>query len=101
MKLNLFFIACLLTVLTIPVIGQTLDLLIKNGHVIDPKNNIDAIMDVAIRENKIVEVAKNINKESRKTVDASGLYVTPGLIDLHGHHFFGTQPNAYLSNSFT
>lgn len=101
MKLKLFFIACLLTVLTIPVIGQTLDLLIKNGHVIDPKNNIDAIMDVAIRENKIVEVAKNINKESRKTVDASGLYVTPGLIDLHGHHFFGTQPNAYLSNSFT
>lgn len=101
MKLNVFFIACLLYVLTIPVSGQTLDLLIKNGHVIDPKNNIDAIMDIAIRENKIVEVAKNINKESKKTVDASGLYVTPGLIDLHGHHFFGTQPNAYLSNSFT
>jgi dihydroorotase len=81
--------------------AQTLDLLIKNGHVIDPKNKIDGIMDVAIRDNKIVEVAKNITKESKKTVDATGLFVTPGLIDLHGHHFFGTQPNAYLSNSFT
>jgi dihydroorotase len=81
--------------------AQSIDLLIKNGHVIDPKNKIDGITDVAIRDNKIVEVAKNIITEAKKTVDATGLFVTPGIIDLHGHHFFGTQPNAYLSNSFT
>lgn len=101
MKLNVFLLGCVITLLTFPVYGQSIDLLIKNGHVIDPKNNIDAVMDIAIQDNKIVEVTKNINKEAKKTVDATGLYVTPGLIDLHGHHFFGTQPNAYLSNSFT
>lgn len=101
MKLNVFFLSCVFAVLSFPIFGQPIDLLIKNGHVIDPKNNLDAVMDIAIRENKIVEVAKKIDKEATKIVDATGLYVTPGLIDLHGHHFFGTQPNAYLSNSFT
>jgi dihydroorotase len=101
MKLKVILVGCLISVLTGSAFGQSLDLLIKNGHVIDPKNNIDAVMDVAIVGNKIVEVAKNITRESKKVVDATGLFVTPGLIDLHGHHFFGTQPNAYLSNSFT
>lgn len=101
MKLNVFLLVCVITLLTFPIYGQSIDLLIKNGHVIDPKNNIDAVMDIAIQGNKIVEVAKNINQSAKKIVDATGLYVTPGLIDLHGHHFFGTLPNAYLSNSFT
>src|SRR5690349_2310122 len=95
------FILGIISIISVCSEAQTLDLLIKNGHVIDPKNKIDGIMDVAIRENKIVEVARNITKDSKKTIDATGLFVTPGLIDLHGHHFFGTQPNAYLSNSFT
>ena len=81
--------------------AQTLDLLIKNGHVIDPKNQIDGAMDIAILGDTIVAIARNITREARRVVDAKGMYVTPGLIDLHGHHFFGTQPNAYLSNSFT
>ncbi len=81
--------------------GQALDLLIKNGHVIDPKNNIDQVMDVGVKDGKIAEVAKSITKSAKKTIDATGLYVTPGLIDIHGHHFFGTKSNAYLSNSYT
>ena len=81
--------------------GQAIDVLIRNGHVIDPKNNIDAIMDVAIQGDKILRVARNINEPAKKTIDATGLYVTPGLIDLHGHHFWGTEPNRYLNNSFT
>jgi dihydroorotase len=101
MKLQALLLVCLISFLTPSAHGQGIDLLIRNGHVIDPKNNIDAIMDVAIRDNKILRVAKNINEAAKKTVDATGLYVTPGLIDLHGHHFFGTEPNAYLSNSFT
>jgi len=81
--------------------SQTIDILIRNGHVIDPKNKIDAIMDVAIIDNKISEVAVKISKPAKKTIDATGLYVVPGLIDMHGHHFFGTQEDKYLSDSYT
>ena len=80
--------------------SQTVDILIKNGHVIDPKNNIDAIMDVAIIGNKISEVAAKISKPALKTIDATGLYVVPGLIDIHGHHYFGTEQDKYLSDSY-
>lgn len=100
MKVRRIVIACLLSFVVQLGFAQTLDLVIKNGHVIDPKNRIDGIMDVAIRDGKIVEVARNINKDARRVVDANGMFVTPGLIDLHGHHFFGTEHNRYLSNSF-
>ena len=80
--------------------SQTVDILIKNGHVIDPKNNIDAIMDVAIIGNKISEVAAKISTPALKTIDATGLYVVPGLIDIHGHHYFGTEQDKYLSDSY-
>ena len=80
--------------------SQTIDVLIKNGHVIDPKNNIDAVMDVAIVGNKISEVAANTSKPAKKTIDATGLYIVPGLIDIHGHHYFGTEPDKYLSDSY-
>jgi dihydroorotase len=76
--------------------------LIKGGHVIDPKNNIDALMDVAVKDGKIARVAKNIaTADAKQVIIAKGLYITPGLIDLHGHHFHGTEPDRYLSNSFT
>ena len=80
--------------------SQSIDILIKNGHVIDPKNNIDAIMDVALIGNKISEVAVKISKPALKTIDATGLYVVPGLIDIHGHHYFGTEQDKYLSDSY-
>lgn len=100
MKLNVLIIF-LITVLSNTSFSQDIDVLIKNGHVIDPKNNIDGVMDVAIQGNKIVQVGRNLSQNAKRVVDATGLYVTPGLIDMHGHHFFGTEPNAYLSNSFT
>lgn len=79
--------------------AQTYSVVIKGGHVIDAKNNIDAIMDVAIQGDKIAKVAKNIDaSQASKVVNAEGMYVTPGLIDLHTHVFFGTEPNHYLSN---
>lgn len=62
------------------------DLLLKGGHVIDPKNDIDGPMDVAISEKEIAAVAEDIFPSSaRKTIDVSGRYVTPGLIDMHVH----------------
>lgn len=68
------------------------DLLLKGGHVIDPKNKISAARDVAIQDGKIAAVAANIPAaKARKVVNVSGLFVTPGLIDLHAHVFAGTN----------
>ncbi|MFS4446579.1 amidohydrolase/deacetylase family metallohydrolase [Maribacter sp. 2307UL18-2] len=82
--------------------AQDYDILIKKGHLIDVKNGLDKVMDMAIKDGKIAAVGDNISARKAKTViNAEGLFVSPGLIDIHGHHFFGTEPNAYLSNSFT
>ncbi|MEP7108349.1 MAG: amidohydrolase/deacetylase family metallohydrolase [Ferruginibacter sp.] len=79
--------------------AQSYDIVIKGGHVIDPKNNIDGIMDIAISDGKIVRVANSIETtKARQVVDSKGMYVTPGLIDIHAHVFFGTEPDHYLSN---
>ena len=80
--------------------AQEYDLLIKNAHMIDPKNEINQKMDVAIADGKIARVSAGIQENSAKTVvDATGLYVTPGIIDMHAHLFWGTEEGAYLSNS--
>ncbi len=80
-------------------VGQTYSIIIKGGHVIDPKNNIDAIMDVAINDGRIAMVAKNINAaEGKKVINAKGLYVTPGLIDMHVHVYYGTKTDQGLMN---
>jgi dihydroorotase len=67
------------------------DLLLRGGHVIDPRNQVDAIRDVAIRTGKIAAVAERIDPATAlKAVDVAGLYVTPGLVDIHVHVFAGT-----------
>ena len=79
--------------------GQQFDLLIKGGHVIDPRNQIDSVMDVAITAGKITQVASNIPAaQARQVVNATGLFVAPGLVDIHAHVYYGTEPEAYLSN---
>ena len=81
--------------------AQTYDFLIQNGHVIDPANDLDGVMDVAVHEGAIAEVAPEIDASRAETVvDATGLYVTPGLVDLHAHVFFGTDPDASYSNGY-
>jgi dihydroorotase len=79
--------------LVVSAIGQNrndYDLLLKGGHVVDGKNNISAIRDVAIKDGKIAAVAENIApSRAYKTVDMSGLYVTPGLVDIHFHCYGG------------
>ncbi|MBL8234327.1 MAG: amidohydrolase/deacetylase family metallohydrolase [Bryobacterales bacterium] len=68
------------------------DLLLKGGHVIDPKNKINAPRDVAIKDRLIAAVAANIPaSDARKVVNVAGLYVTPGIIDLHAHVYAGTH----------
>jgi dihydroorotase len=67
------------------------DLLLRGGHVLDDKNHIDGVMDVAIKDGKIARVAAHIPSDAAlKTIDVKGLYVTPGLIDIHVHVYAGT-----------
>jgi len=64
------------------------DLIFKGGHVVDPANGIDEQRDVAIKDNKIAAVSAGLDGAlASNVVDVSGLHVTPGLIDLHTHHF--------------
>ena len=68
-------------------------LLLKGGHVIDPANHLDGIMDVSIVDGKIAAVGSNISpQEGDKVVEVSGFYVTPGLIDIHFHVGNGGAP---------
>jgi len=74
-----------------PLMHAQYDFVLKGGHVIDPKNGIDAQMDVAITGNKIAAVSPDISaSQAKKVIDARGLYVTPGLVDIHTHLFFTT-----------
>ena len=76
-----------------PAETPTYDLLLKGGHVFDPANHLDAILDVAVSSGKIAAVAKDITASSAtKVIDVSGLYVTPGLIDIHYHIGHGGAP---------
>src|SRR5215469_18333555 len=85
------FLAC-----AIPAHAQQYDLVLRNGHVIDPKNNIDAQRDVAIRDGKIAAIEPSIPATAAKqSVDISGLYLTPGLVDIHVHIFTGLRHNAW------
>lgn len=86
MKVSVLFMCAAATV----AMAQEYDLLLQGGHVIDAKNQISGRRDVAIKDGKIAEVAPNIAaSRARRTVDVSGLYVTPGLIDIHVHVFAG------------
>ena len=75
-----------------PILAQEkYDLLIKGGTVLDAKNNIHETRDVAIRDHKIIAVEKNLSAtNAKRTINATGLYVAPGLVDIHVHVYAGT-----------
>ena len=77
------------------------DLLLRGGHVIDPKNGISAVRDVAIKDGAIAAVGQRLAAaDALKVVDVSGLYVTPGLVDIHVHVFAGTgERNSYAGDN--
>ncbi len=60
-------------------------ILIKNGRVLNPSENMDKVMDIYVEDGVIKEKAEGINKNADKVIDADGCYVMPGLIDLHVH----------------
>lgn len=60
-------------------------ILIKKGRLIDPANGVDAVKDILVKEGKVAEISDNIEENADKVIDATGLVVMPGLIDLHVH----------------
>ena len=77
---------------SVPAYAQTYDLLLKGGHVIDPGNDVDAVLDVAIRGDRIAAVETGISEsQATKVIDVSGLYVTPGLVDIHTHFYISPK----------
>ncbi|HBQ83847.1 MAG TPA: amidohydrolase/deacetylase family metallohydrolase [Bacteroidales bacterium] len=98
---NISFLLLFLNGSFLTASSQTIDILLKGGHVIDPKNNIDGKMDIAIGDGKIVQVSKDIPvKNAKRVIDVTGLYVTPGLIDMHVHAFHGTNPESYIADGW-
>lgn len=59
--------------------------LIKNGRIVDPSQEIDAVMDLLIEDGKVIAIEKEINEKADEVFDASGLVVAPGLVDVHTH----------------
>jgi len=101
LSVTTLFILASLILLPVAVKAQQYDILLKGGHVIDPKNGINSQMDIAVKDDIIARVASDIPaSEAGQVIDVSGLYVTPGLIDIHTHVFHGTDQNRYLSNSY-
>jgi len=99
MQKHCFLVLLLLCLFGKVSMAQSYDIVVKGGHVIDPKNNIDAVMDVAISDGKVALVSKDIDtKQATQVVDAKGMYVTPGLIDIHTHDFYGTEPDHQYEN---
>ncbi len=75
-------------------------LLIKGGHVIDPKSGRSAKLDVAIQGRTIAKVAADIPvSQAARVANADGLYVVPGLIDIHAHVYTGTGAKALTGDS--
>jgi dihydroorotase len=88
--------------MSVPHVVAQHDILLKGGHLIDPKNDINSPMDIAITDGKIAAVATNINPDhASKVINISGLYVAPGLIDMHVHVFMGNEPGAYIADGAT
>jgi dihydroorotase len=76
------------------------DLLLKGGHVVDAKNHLSAVRDVAIAHGRIAAVEPDIPaSQARKTIDVSSLYVTPGLVDMHEHVFAGSMNREYTGEN--
>jgi dihydroorotase len=68
------------------------EILLRGGHVIDPKNQLDGLADIAVDSGIVAEVANSIDAgRARKVVDVNGLYVVPGLIDIHVHVYGGYE----------
>jgi dihydroorotase len=65
------------------------DLILRGGRVIDPSQNLDQITDIAFSDGKVARIGKGLSERAAEVRDVSGYIVTPGLIDLHTHVYWG------------
>jgi len=78
------------------------DVLLTGGHVIDPRNRVNARMDVAISGGKIAAVGQQLPSDNaRKAIFVPGLFVVPGLVDIHVHVYNGSAGNVYAGGSLS
>ena len=68
---------------------MTFDLLLRNARVIDPSQAIDGVQDVALKDGKVAAIGPSLSGDAKDVTDLTGLIVTPGLIDLHTHVYWG------------
>jgi N-acyl-D-amino-acid deacylase len=101
-KLAGIAITALLTILLFGNSGQTqVDLLIRNVTVIDGNATKGRLADVAVQDSRIVAVEKDVKFSARKVIDATGLVLAPGFIDLHNHSEVAiTRPEGRLNEGF-
>src|SRR5688572_3479943 len=84
---------------------MTHDLILTGGRVIDPSQSLDAVTDIAFAQGKVSGLGQNLKRGPGATIkDASGFIVTPGLIDLHTHVYWGgtslgVDPDLYAKKS--
>ncbi len=64
-------------------------LILTGGRIIDPANGRDEIADIAFKDGKVAEIGSNLSRAGAETVDVAGKIVTPGLVDLHTHVYWG------------
>ncbi len=66
------------------------DLILKGGHLIDTSQGLDGVMDIGFKNGRVLDIVKKIESSaSTKVIDVTGFFVTPGLIDLHTHVYWG------------
>lgn len=83
-------------IVSTPLLGQTYDVVIRGGRVIDPETGLDAIRNVAIQGSRIAAISSE-DMQGKQVFDAHGLIVSPGFIDLHQH---GQKPADYRLKAF-
>src|SRR5580692_777751 len=93
MKRLVTLFTCMSTLLAAPILlhGQAYDLVIAHGRVLGPASNLDAVRNIGIRAGKIAAISAG-TLQGQSVIDATGLTVTPGFIDLHSH---GQTPENY------
>ena len=78
------YLLCVCLIMVSPAFAQTYDLVIEGGRVMDPETGLDAVRNVGITQGRVTRIAAE-KLSGKRVLEASGLVVAPGFIDLHEH----------------